>query len=512
MNLKIPYNKVTLISLLVIVFYGYQVKTINCAPNNSKGGAKKSSQSTGNTANERYTASLYENLVPRHPQTSTSLLYGRMKVKNWLYVKRRNKQVGALRYGLNNDDMHVTIQMYVNNLKTHIPVQKSYLHERRGRARKFKRKYIYWVWRRWRYLLSAKERMPILVGDKDLPQMPVDPLERVYSYAVNIIEIPSAFYLEQVHCMYTGIKPFINGILASYSLQDLIGASLYSVGSDVLFKDYLCIQAINLWSDDQIVPNANAICARAKKCLDNNEVNDRKNKQLFSEYSNKISSIYSNKRFIGAVSGHTFASETFFRMTQKFHELEAHKRPDYIEKLFVLVRSIRFMIYANELLIRSGVKKKAVFKVDRVSDVIQYSVFRVEPVSMIRYCVAHSITARYKFRRSMGVAVIEEACAHSLSFGFIDDTNKLPPGITKSKARENIYQHFSNLEEEEERSDNFVLIQSYDQNISIDDKGNINANIKKKTETEDLQEADEDNNEELEDEENWNNLINQYIE
>ncbi|CUV06262.1 unnamed protein product [Cryptosporidium hominis] len=506
------FHKSVLIFLIVTIFYGYQIKLLECATTNSDVSEQNKPNSMPSAISTRHATSLYENLVPKHPQTSTSLLYGRMKVRNWLYVTRRNKEVGALRYGLNNDDMHVTIQMYVNNLKTHIPVQKTYLHERRGKARKYKRKYMYWIWRRWRYLLSAKERMPILVEDKDLKQMPIDPLERVYSYAVNIIEVPNAFYLEQVHCMYTGIKPFINGILPSYSLQDLIGASLYSIGPDGIFKDYFCIQAINLWSDDQIVPNANAICERTKKCLDNREVNERKTKQLFNEYVNKISMIYSNKRFIGADSGYTFASNAFLEMVQIFHELEAHKRPDYIEKLFVIVRSIRFLIYANELLLRSGVKNKAVFKASNVSDVIQYSVFRVDPVSMIRFCVAHFITTRFKFRKNMGIAVIEEACAHSLSFGFIDDTGQLPRGVTKSKAREIIYQHFSTLEEEEEHGDNFVLIHSQDQNISIDEKGNISRNTKKKAELEDIQEADEESNEELEDEENWNTFVNQYIE
>ncbi|KAJ1606427.1 hypothetical protein OIY81_3214 [Cryptosporidium canis] len=485
MRASTRYYRGLLVCMLAVIYYGYQISQVGCAA-----GRKKSEQ--------------------KYSENGDGGSHGR-HVMNWYYVKRQNKEVGALRYGLNSDDMHVTVQMFVNNLKTHIPVQKTYLHERQGRARKIRRKYMYWVWRRWRYLLSAKERMPILVDDSDLKQMPVDPLERVYSYAVNIVEIPTSFYLEQVHCMYTGIKPFINGILASYSLQDLVGASLYSLGADLVFKDYLCIQAVNLWSDDQIVPNGNAICERVKRCLDNREVNDRKVKPLFNEYANRISKIYASKRFIGADSGLTFAKEAFFWVIQMFHELEAHKRPEYIEKLFVVVRAIRFMIYANELLVRSGVKNKAVFKAERVADVIQYSVFRVDPVSMIRYCVAHFITTRFKFRKNMGIAVIEEACAHSLSFGFIDDTGRLPPGVTRAQAREKIYQHFSSLDEDDEHSDNFVIVHSHSQNISIDEKGNINEQAKT-TENEELQDTEDDNNEEQEEEEGWNALVNQYIE
>lgn len=500
-----------LFSVLAVVFCRYQFLLLaECAPNWKKSEGNQQREVT-NALHGKHARSRYEMLVPRNPDTKTSLLYGRMRVMNWYYVKRQNKDVGALRYGLNSDDMHVTVQMFVNSLKTHIPVQKTYLHERQGRARKIRRKYMYWIWRRWRYLLSAKERMPILVEDENLAQMPVDPLERVYSYAVNNIEIPSAFYLEQVHCMYIGIKPFLNGILVSYSLQDLIGAAIYSVGPDSVFKDYLCIQAVNMWSDDQIVPNSNEICMRAKKCLENKEFKDRKAKPMLTEYVNKINNIYSKKRFIGAVSGQTFATEAFHNMAQAFHELEAHKRPEYIEKLFVLVRAIRFMIYANELLIRSGVKNKPVFKVDKVADVIQYSVFRVDPVSMIRFCVAHFITTRFKFRKNMGIAVIEEACVHSLSFGFIDDTGKLPPGVTKSQAKEKIHEHFSSLEEDEEHSENFVIVHSHNQNISVDEHGNI---CKKTTnsECEEIQDTEEENNEEPEDEENWNTFVSQYIE
>lgn len=510
MRLNTTCSKRTLFSLFAAVFLGYQlvmVLSAECAPEQKK--SEDNPQETSSALHGKHARSLYEKLVPRHPSTCTSLLYGRMKVVNWYYVKRQNREVGALRYGLNSDDMHVTVQMFVNNLRTHIPVQKTYLHERQGRARKIRRKYMYWMWRRWRYLLSAKERMPILVEDENLVQMPIDPLERVYSYAVNIIEVPNQFYLEQVHCMYTGIKPFLNGILASYSLQDLVGAAIYSVGPESSFKDYLCIQAVNMWSDDQIVPNSNEICARAKKCLDNKEFSEKNNKALFTEYVSKINAIYSDKRFIGGDSGLDFATNTFFRITQVFHELEAHKRPEYIEKLFVLVRAIRFMIYANELLVRSGVKNKAVFKASKVADVIQYSVFRVDPVSMIRYCVAHFITTRYKFRKNMGVAVIEEACAHSLSFGFIDDTGKLPPGVTKAQARDKIYQHFS-MDEEDERSENFVIVQSHKQNIYVDEYGNVRKQVTK-VENEDLQEAEEEN-EYTEDEDGWNTFIDQYIE
>ncbi|KAF7458996.1 putative Secreted Protein (WYLE family) [Cryptosporidium felis] len=457
----------------------------------------------------RHATSKYSNLVPKHPLTSTSILYGRMKVLNWYLVRRKNKELGALRYGLNNDDMHITIQVYVNSLRTHIPVQKTYLHERQGKARKIRRKYLHWAWRRWRYLLSAKERMPILVEDKDLLVMPVDPLERVYSYAVRIVEIPDVFYLEQVHCMYMGIRPFITGILVSYSLQDLIGASLYSVGSDKSFQEYLCLHAINMWSDDQIVPNSDAICSRARKCHENGEFKDKKLKSLVNKYAGEIDDIYENKRFIGADSGRAYAVKAFHEMTMAFHELEAHKRPDYIEKLFVILRAIRFMIYANELMIRSGVKKKPVFKVEGVSDVMQYSVFRVEPVSMIRFCVAHFLTTRYKFRKNMGIAVIEEACVHSLSFGFIDDTGKLPPGVTRAQAREKIQRHFTDFDDES--SEDFVVIKSHDQKISVDEHGNIKKTSPKVLENEEIHEQEEDEIEESDEEETWDSFIKEQI-
>ncbi|KAH8742084.1 hypothetical protein FG386_003411 [Cryptosporidium ryanae] len=472
------------------------------------------SQNKSNQENGlRHAQSKYSGMVPRHQQTNTSILYGRMNVLNWYLVRRKNTNIGPLRYGLNSDDMHVTFQMYVNNLRTHIPVQKTYLHERQKKARKIRRKYAYLLWRRWRYLLSAKERMPILVDDENLCTMPIDPLERVYYYGVELIEIPSLFYLENLHCMYSGIKPFVNGLLPSYSLQDLMGASLFMIGIGKKFKEYLCIQAVNLWSDDSIVPHSKEICSRVKKCLSSNEFESKKYKPLVTKYSKRIDEIYQGKRHMGADSAKAYAEKAFQQIVNVFHTFEAHKRPDYIEKLFVIVRAIRFMIYANELLIKSGVKKKPVFKAKKVADVIQYSVFRVEPVSMVRFCVAHFLTVRFKFRKNMGIAVIEEACAHSLSFGFIDDTGKLPDGVTRSQARDIIYKHFQSLEEEAEESDDFMVIQAHDQNIHVDHQGNIVREEKEDLESEELNDLEEDTAEDNAEEENkWERLINDYIE
>ncbi|KAH7647674.1 hypothetical protein FG379_001473 [Cryptosporidium bovis] len=509
--MRLTANSVHLwLVILVILYNVFVIETESSKNTNTTPSSIESiSDQDGGS---KHVKSKYSGMVPRHRHTNTSILYGRMKVLNWYLVRRKNENIGSLRYGLNSDDMHITFQMYVNNLRTHIPVQRTYLHERQKKARKIRRKYVYWVWRRWKYLLSAKERMPILVEDENLYTMPIDPLERVYFYAVELIEIPSLYHLENLHCMYLGIKPFINGLLPSYSLQDLVGASLFMMGIGGKFKDYLCMQAVNLWSDDNIVPNAKEICDRVKKCLSNSEFSDKKYKTLINKYSKRIDEIYEGKRYMGADTAKFYAEKAFYQVVNVFHKLEAHKRPDYIEKLFVIVRAIRFMIYANELLIRSGVKKKPVFTASKVADIMQYSVFRVEPVSMVRFCVAHFLTVRFKFRKNMGIAVIEEACAHSLSFGFIDDTGKLPDGLTRSQARDIIYKHFQSLEEETEGSEDFMVIQTHDQNISVDQKGNIIKNVKDETESEEINELDEVADDNSNEENKWDRLLDEYIE
>ncbi|KAL7068956.1 hypothetical protein ACR3K2_04890 [Cryptosporidium serpentis] len=419
--------------------------------------------------------SKYSGLVPKHEKTSSSFLYGLVDIYTRHLVYRKTKSFGPLRYGLNSDDMHITLYNFVNNIRFHIPTQKTYLHERQNKARKLRRRYLYWLWHRWRYLMTAKERMPILVQDIDLTILPIDPLERVFSYAIDIIELPAPYYLELVYCMYQGIRPYINGLLASYSLQDLIGASLYSIGSNSKFRAYYCNQAVNMWSDDQIVPNAESICSIMSTCLEKREFKNKISiKPLVETYIQKIDDLYQKKKHIGADTARKYAINAFFSITKIFHHFQAHKRPDYIEKLFVIVRAARYMIYANELLLRSGFKKKPIFKSEFVSDLIQYTIYRTDPVSMMRYCIKYSLLERFKLRKKMGIAIIEEACAHTLSFGFIDDTGKLPSKFTRAQARQIVNRHFNDLQNTHgNNSSDLVILKPEVSSASIDDKGSI---------------------------------------
>ncbi|KAH8740526.1 hypothetical protein FG386_002108 [Cryptosporidium ryanae] len=127
---------------------------------------------------------------------------------------------------------------------------------------------------------------------KKLAVITHEPYQRVMSFAIDVCMIPSIWYLELVHCMYIGVIPMLTGTTFSYTLQDILGSALMSMGyKDESFVMENCYFAVSLIVDDQLSPNYEQICKTVRSCLDSNSFGTRFKEQK-KEFEERIDNIY----------------------------------------------------------------------------------------------------------------------------------------------------------------------------------------------------------------------------
>ncbi|KAK9171048.1 hypothetical protein CmeUKMEL1_14275 [Cryptosporidium meleagridis] len=129
---------------------------------------------------------------------------------------------------------------------------------------------------------------------KSLVALPSEPYQRVMTFAIEQCMIPSIWYLELIHCMYLGMAPKFFGMVFSYSLQDIVGAALMSVGyKDERFIMENCFHAVSLVVDDYISPHYREICVAVQGCLKSKHFERYFSKQK-KEFETRIASSYSH--------------------------------------------------------------------------------------------------------------------------------------------------------------------------------------------------------------------------
>ncbi|KAF7456013.1 putative Secreted Protein [Cryptosporidium felis] len=136
---------------------------------------------------------------------------------------------------------------------------------------------------------------------KALNLLTSEPYQRVMSFAIEQCMIPSMWYLEVIHCMFTGMASRFNGVIFSYSLQDVVGAALMSLGyKDEVFNLENCFNAVSLVVDDQISPHYTEICNKVNSCLESRPFEGKFSK-LKAEFQDRISDTYSRIPLITGV-------------------------------------------------------------------------------------------------------------------------------------------------------------------------------------------------------------------
>ncbi|OII73786.1 uncharacterized protein cubi_03584 [Cryptosporidium ubiquitum] len=144
---------------------------------------------------------------------------------------------------------------------------------------------------------------------KNLPELTPEPYQRVMGFAIEVCMLPSVWYLELVHCMYVAMSPYFDGMLMSYSLQDLVGSAIISMEyKNERFSKENCIKYLPLFSDDKISSRFKEICREAESCLESRSFYTNKFSNFKNEFNQRIQEVYSSiSPLEGALDPKTFA-------------------------------------------------------------------------------------------------------------------------------------------------------------------------------------------------------------
>ncbi|KAH8740630.1 hypothetical protein FG386_002212 [Cryptosporidium ryanae] len=128
---------------------------------------------------------------------------------------------------------------------------------------------------------------------RKLPVLPPEPYQRLMTFAIEVCMMPKLWYLELIHCMFMGMAPFFKGMLMSYSLQDVVGSALMTVGYlDSNFSMENCYRAVSMVSDNNISPNYEYICDKMKACLESGVFENGEYARFKTEFEKRIEENY----------------------------------------------------------------------------------------------------------------------------------------------------------------------------------------------------------------------------
>ncbi|KAK6590722.1 putative Secreted Protein [Cryptosporidium xiaoi] len=173
---------------------------------------------------------------------------------------------------------------------------------------------------------------------KKLSVLTYEPYQRVMSFAIDICLIPSIWYLELVHCMYFAIIPRLTGTTFSYTLQDIVGAALMSMGyKDETFILENCYHSVSLIIDDQLSPHYMEICQSVKSCLDSKSFETN-----FKEQKNEFEQRIKNNYGLFKARDNYLAPGDFYRysllLSISFIKMKRKKLKYFPERNFLPVR------------------------------------------------------------------------------------------------------------------------------------------------------------------------------
>lgn len=127
-----------------------------------------------------------------------------------------------------------------------------------------------------------------------LPEITLEPYQRLMSFSIEVCMIPSIWYLELIHCMYMGMARYFTGIAMSYSLQDVVGSAIMSIGyKDESFSLLNCYHSVSLVADRKISGYYVDICSRVETCLNSKPFSDSQFSEFRPEFERRINRVYS---------------------------------------------------------------------------------------------------------------------------------------------------------------------------------------------------------------------------
>ncbi|KAK9171050.1 hypothetical protein CmeUKMEL1_14270 [Cryptosporidium meleagridis] len=259
---------------------------------------------------------------------------------------------------------------------------------------------------------------------KNLPKLPFEPYQRIMTFAIEICMIPSIWYLELIHCMHFGMAPFFSGMLMSYSLQDVVGSAIKTMGYlDESFTIENCYRSVSSVADEKISANFQEICESMSQCLLSNQFSSDPYLRLKEEFQQRIDNAYSNIEGQENVEQHKNYARHSLLLSLSSKTINFSLPDPATEKNFLVIRAmVLSMTYLVNKLIpveESNISER-MSKITKFINNMLFSQFKY----YMKMCLI-SFPAILGSKSKDFQEVIGLYCKEFLSFGFIDETVKV---------------------------------------------------------------------------------------
>ncbi|KAK6590695.1 putative Secreted Protein [Cryptosporidium xiaoi] len=255
---------------------------------------------------------------------------------------------------------------------------------------------------------------------KNLPKLTSEPYQRLMTFAIDICLIPSMWYLELIHCMYIGVAPYFDGMLSSYSLQDVVGSAIKTMGYlDETFSIENCYMSVSLFSDDNVSPYYREACESMMNCLLSKDFQQEKYSKLRDEFKSRIDNLHTydtkSKKSTTGVSMWFIRTALFIESNDFFPTINHPERnflPIRIMVASITVSIIHFVLFPN---LANSVRTliTAFFDIFSAKTLFDIKIY-------MKYCKSF---LRFYLKKGTYQSEIlyEILCKEFLSIGFVDN-------------------------------------------------------------------------------------------
>ncbi|KAK6590709.1 putative Secreted Protein [Cryptosporidium xiaoi] len=268
----------------------------------------------------------------------------------------------------------------------------------------------------------------------ELNSLPLEPFQRVMTYAIEFNLIPDMWFLELIYCLYYSISTYLDGIVMSYTLQEIVSSALLTL--DYKTESFLiehCFSSVKRFYDDKIASKYVEICNSMFKCLGSKKFLSPESSELSKTLAMRIENTYKQyfplKNLDGTFDHKLFGKYSLLLSISIFNRKRGLSMYS-LEKNYLVISSMNASLALRLLAISINcpVSECSDSNIVGLGYKIVNSVKDLVNEFAIRKCIYLLFSSKF-FKSVMKVHIASEFCVGLLSIGFINEKITVPSGI-----------------------------------------------------------------------------------
>ncbi|KAL7066607.1 hypothetical protein ACR3K2_29620 [Cryptosporidium serpentis] len=263
-------------------------------------------------------------------------------------------------------------------------------------------------------------RQRLMLAKKELPELPMEPYQRTMTFAIEQCLLPNLWHLELVHCMYMSIAPFLKGLIMSYTLQDIVGSAMVTMGyKDEVFAIENCFNSVSMISDDNISVHYKHICQSTASCLSTHPLSNGPYSRFKKEFSVRIDQAYSIlPSSIGGINSKTLARLLLLISLNRMSSNSETRKIYYPDRLFICIRAMNTALAVISIIECSMEPANIINRATSIINLVIDSLSAIELKEIFMKCRKYLDGLGIK-DLGMNTILNHAICFEMLSIGFI---------------------------------------------------------------------------------------------